>query len=178
MKKIANTIILILYSVSLSGCDQIYRMLHKEGAEEKEIVGDILPLEKNPTIEEVQILLSIYGYNPGKADGVLGRRTRDAIERFQKDNELTPSRFVDQSTWKKLKTFVDNGFILKGKLNIKQLQQTLKVAGFDPGAIDGKVGPKTKEAIMAFQKKHQLKVDGKVGFKTLSALVAYFSMSP
>jgi len=119
--------------IASSGCDQIYRLLHKEGAEEKEIVGLSQPLEKNPNIEEVQKLLDLYGYDPGGADGILGRRTRDAIERFQKDNGLEPTRFVDAKTWEKLRVFVNNGFVKDGELNVSQMQEALKAAGFSPG---------------------------------------------
>ena len=165
-------------AIASGGCDQIYRMLHKEGAEEKEIVGISQPLEKNSNIEEVQKLLDLYGYDPGNADGILGRRTRDAIERFQKDNGLAPTRFVDAKTWEKLRVFIDNGFVKDGQLNVSQMQASLKAAGFNPGLADGKVGPKTKEAIIAFQKAHQLKVDGKVGYRTLSALSDFLPAQP
>jgi len=162
-------------SILLSGCDQLYRLLQKEGAEEKEIIGDVMPLERNPTIEEVQVILDIYGYDPGTIDGVLGHRTREAIRRFQEDNGLEPTRFVDQNTWQKLRIFVNNGFIVDGKLSVTQLQTALKAAGYNPGPIDGRIGAKTKEAINYFQKDHRLNVDGKVGFKTLTALAKYLA---
>jgi len=55
----------------------------------------------------------------------------------------------------------------------KDIQRALKNAGFNPGAIDGKLGPKTKQAILDFQKAKNLKVDGKVGPKTWSELEKY-----
>jgi peptidoglycan hydrolase-like protein with peptidoglycan-binding domain len=170
--------VLLFACFSASGCDALYRLLHKEGAEEKEIIGEVLPLERNPTIQEVQALLDIYGYDPGVSDGVLGHRTRDAIKRFQEDNGLEPTRFVDTNTWQKLKFFVNNGFIVDEALNVTQLQSALKAAGYNPGPIDGKIGAKTKEAIIAFQGNHSLKVDGKVGFKTLTALSQYVAPPP
>jgi len=145
-------------------------MLHKEGAEEKELLGDMVPFQKNPAVEEVQTLLSIYGYSPGKADGVIGLRTRNAVEEFQRDNGLEETRFVDKATWEKLMVFKDNNFIVKNKLNVKLVQTALKEAGFDPGVADGKMGTKTKNAIMAFQKANGLTADGKIGYKTLAKL--------
>ena len=155
---------------SLTGCDLLYRMLHQEGAEEKELLGDMVPFQKNPAVEEVQTLLSIYGYSPGKADGVIGLQTRNAIEEFQRDNGLKETRFVDKATWEKLMVFKDNNFIVKNKLNVKLVQTALKEAGFDPGAVDGKMGTKTKKAIIAFQNSAGLKADGKIGYKTLVKL--------
>src|SRR3989338_661997 len=52
----------------------------------------------------------------------------------------------------------------------KDIQITLKNAGYYTGAIDGKIGPKTKRAIEEFQAAKGLKVDGKVGPKTWNEL--------
>lgn len=46
---------------------------------------------------------------------------------------------------------------------VRALQQSLLARGFDPGAIDGDLGPKT---VKAFQKSARLKADGVVGKKT------------
>ena len=51
-----------------------------------------------------------------------------------------------------------------------EIQTALKSAGFYAGNIDGKIGPKSKQAIEDFQKANGLKVDGKVGPKTWEAL--------
>jgi len=61
------------------------------------------------------------------------------------------------------------------QLSPKQIQRALKTAGFYQGPIDGKIGPKTKEAILKFQKAEGLKVDGIVGKRTLAALNKYLS---
>lgn len=52
----------------------------------------------------------------------------------------------------------------------KEIQTALAKAGFYAGAIDGKIGPKTKKAIEEFQRANGLKVDGKVGPRTWAAL--------
>ena len=57
----------------------------------------------------------------------------------------------------------------------KDIQKALKNAGFYSGAIDGKLGPKTKKAIEAFQKAKGLKADGRVGSKTWSELEKYLA---
>lgn len=51
-----------------------------------------------------------------------------------------------------------------------ELQQQLQSRGFDPGPVDGINGPRTKEAVKAFQKANGLAVDGIVGPKTRAAL--------
>ncbi len=148
----------------------VYRLLQKEGAEEKALVGDIIPFEPNPKIQEIQRLLKLYGYNPGLIDGKLGVNTRNAIAKFQKDNNLPVNRFMDQVSWKKLTSFSSSGLIVKGEVDVSKLQMALSYARFSPGKIDGKMGDRTKVAIMQFQKSKGLQVDGKIGFQTLSKL--------
>lgn len=59
----------------------------------------------------------------------------------------------------------------------KDIQASLKNAGFYSGNIDGKVGPKTKKGIENFQAANNLKVDGKVGPNTWDKLKTYYSSS-
>jgi murein L,D-transpeptidase YcbB/YkuD len=59
------------------------------------------------------------------------------------------------------------------KVTPKSIQTTLKNAGFYSGAIDGKIGRKTKEAIKEFQKANGLKPDGIVGKQTWAKLQKY-----
>jgi len=57
----------------------------------------------------------------------------------------------------------------------KEIQTALKAANFYNGNVDGKIGPKTKRAIVEFQKAKGLKADGKVGPKTLAELEKYLT---
>lgn len=61
----------------------------------------------------------------------------------------------------------------KSRPNAKLIQTALKNAGLYEGAIDGKMGRKTREAIRAFQKANSIPVDGKVGKKTWNVLRSY-----
>jgi Putative peptidoglycan binding domain len=53
---------------------------------------------------------------------------------------------------------------------VRQLQQTLVTAGYDPGAVDGTFGQRTEAAVTAFQQDNGLSADGVVGPDTASAL--------
>lgn len=62
---------------------------------------------------------------------------------------------------------------LTTKDRMRQIQAALKKAGFYKGEIDGKIGPKTRRAIVAFQRSKRLKPDGVVGSKTWEELSKY-----
>jgi peptidoglycan hydrolase-like protein with peptidoglycan-binding domain len=53
---------------------------------------------------------------------------------------------------------------------VKEIQEILKEAGFEPGSIDGVMGGQTRAAIKEFQKKKSLKPTGKVDSTTQLAL--------
>jgi peptidoglycan hydrolase-like protein with peptidoglycan-binding domain len=59
------------------------------------------------------------------------------------------------------------------KPSTREIQHALKNAGFYQGAIDGKLGPLTREAIREFQRVHGLTDDGIVGRLTWAKLSAY-----
>jgi peptidoglycan hydrolase-like protein with peptidoglycan-binding domain len=57
----------------------------------------------------------------------------------------------------------------------QQIQTCLKNAGLYTGAIDGKIGPKSKKAIKDFQAANGLVADGVVGKKTWAKLQEYLA---
>jgi len=61
------------------------------------------------------------------------------------------------------------------KPTTQDIQTALKNAGYYTGNIDGKKGPMTKKAIEDFQKANNLQADGKVGPKTWEALGKYLN---
>ncbi len=56
------------------------------------------------------------------------------------------------------------------EMDTRAIQRRLRDAGFDPGQIDGVVGPKTRAAIREFQRARGLSVDGVAGPRTQAAL--------
>ncbi|MBN1209210.1 MAG: peptidoglycan-binding protein [Myxococcaceae bacterium] len=53
---------------------------------------------------------------------------------------------------------------------VRELQTLLKSKGFNPGGVDGVFGPKTKAAVLAFQRSQGIAVDGVVGPQTWGRL--------
>ena len=60
------------------------------------------PQEQRPAndsqLQEAQRLLAARGYDPGPADGLMGKKTREALKRFQADNDLLVSGKADAQT--------------------------------------------------------------------------------
>lgn len=53
---------------------------------------------------------------------------------------------------------------------VKQLQNALKLLGYDPSGTDGKFGRGTENAVKLYQQANKLEADGKAGHQTLSKL--------
>ena len=63
-------------------------------------------------------------------------------------------------------------------MSVRQIQQWLSSHGFNPGPIDGIMGPKTRAAIRAFQQAAGITVDGIVGPQTTGAMSTYGQSPP
>jgi peptidoglycan hydrolase-like protein with peptidoglycan-binding domain len=53
---------------------------------------------------------------------------------------------------------------------VRQVQQALQKKGYDPGPLDGILGPQTKEAVRKFQDFYGIKASGEINNQTLYAL--------
>ncbi|MBR2924643.1 MAG: peptidoglycan-binding protein [Clostridia bacterium] len=54
--------------------------------------------------------------------------------------------------------------------DVRKMQTVLRQKGFYKGRVDGKFGPATRKAVIAFQKSVSITADGKPGNRTLTAL--------
>ena len=63
------------------------------------------------------------------------------------------------------------------KPTTQEIQQALKNAGFYQGAVDGKMGPMTRNAVQEFQRVHGLTDDGVVGKQTWEKLGSFADLS-
>jgi hypothetical protein len=54
--------------------------------------------------------------------------------------------------------------------DIKKVQQALKEKGYDPGAVDGVMSPRTQQALRQFQQAQKIQATGQLDSQTASAL--------
>lgn len=117
---------------------------------------------------KIQIALRRAGFNPGAADGKWGKKTVNAVKEFQKNHGLAADGIVGKNTWAKLMQY--SAF---SRDKMKQVQQALANAGYQPGPVDGVLGKKSTHALKAFQKSQGLTPDGVVGSFTWEKLQPY-----
>lgn len=134
-------------------------------------------------VAQLQGFLAAVGYDVGPADGVFGPKTLGGLRQFQEGQGLSIDGVVGSQTRSAISrvsavlpaaaVLDTNGRILRPGArgdDVAQLQQILRLAGHDPGAIDGVFGPLTQAAIEDFQESVGVDVDGKIGPVTRSEL--------
>lgn len=57
-----------------------------------------------------------------------------------------------------------------GRDVVRKIQATLQAKGFDPGPIDGVIGPRTRAAVRKYQDHFGIKASGEIDNQTLFAL--------
>ena len=61
-----------------------------------------LPANSSNSVQGVQAALKANGHDPGPIDGVMGRRTQDALRAYQTEQQLKATGRIDQETLDKL----------------------------------------------------------------------------
>ena len=136
-------------------------------------------LESGSSGDQVRTLqkrLKDLGYYNGSVDGSYGESTTAAVMAFQLRNNLTVDGKAGPATQRVLygsKANISYPSMRMGDegSSVKNLQYTLYELGYYDGAIDGKYGQTTADAVRAFQIQNNITpVDGVAGSKTLSKM--------
>lgn len=116
--------------------------------------------------------LADAGYYEGAVDGVYGPVTVASVEALQKANGLPVTGTVDKATAQALQVEL---LALGGAASQESLvataavQQSLKLVGLWPGAVDGVWTPELTDALVAFQTALGVEPTGTVNAATISA---------
>lgn len=138
------------------------------------------PSSVSETVRAVQRELAARGYEPGPADGVLGLLTRAAVMAYQHDKELPVTGEASDGLLRHILLGAHGrDKRSKDKLAppaetvalIKAVQQILAKMGYDPGPVDGVMGPSTRRAIRTFEQEQKLTEKGRISGALLKALV-------
>ena len=132
--------------------------------------------KKGDQVKTLQKRLKELGYYNGSIDGSYGDSTMAAVMAFQLRNNLTVDGKAGPATQRVLygsKANISYPSMRMGDegTSVKNLQYTLYELGYYDGAIDGKYGQTTADAVRAFQIQNKIEpVDGVAGSKTLSKM--------
>ena len=126
-------------------------------------------------VRALQRRLLQAGYAPGPIDGRYGPRTEQAVIRFQAAHGLQVDGIAGPLTFAALSRpsvvlYPGAGYVGHGSGRVRALQRRLLQAGYAPGPIDGRYGPRTEQAVIRFQAVHGLQVDGIAGPLTFAHL--------
>ena len=144
----------------------------------------------NAAVVPMQKRLRELGYPVGKADGYFGSQTYRAVMYFQRVNGISPANGVaDPSTLQLLYSALAKRYngrpvgeeedVIVYRLlywgsegeHVRRLQSALLAAGYTQvRVVDGIYGKWTYDAVVAFQRDHNLLVDGIAGKQTQNAL--------
>ena len=121
----------------------------------------------------LQQSLSDTGYFSGTVDGVYGPSTVDAVQALQKAHGLPVTGTVDKATQEALQSDLQakGGAAAQEELtSTAAVQQTLRLAGFWDGPVDGRWTPALTEALKDFQTELDVPATGTVDAATVAAL--------
>lgn len=128
--------------------------------------------DRGSDVKALQYMLMSRGFSAGATDGSFGPATQRAVKRFQKAKRLKVDGIVGPSTWKIM--HITTGANRGGFNDTKALQFLLQQKHRSSLKVDGKFGPRTKDALRSFQRAHSLKVDGVATDNDWSKLLGHF----
>jgi peptidoglycan hydrolase-like protein with peptidoglycan-binding domain len=141
-----------------------------------------IQLRHDPVVEAVQRELAAAGYYKGVVDGVIGRKTRQAIIAYQQavglETDGRPStdladhiRFTREVAEASLFTgSIEANPDAEIRATVRRVQTGLAELAYSPGAITGELNSETRDAIRAFERDRNLPQTGEISDALLSEL--------
>lgn len=129
-----------------------------------------------PRVAALQVGLRAHGLYGGTIDGLWGPRTERGVKRFQRRAGISVDGIPGPQTHRALgrlgRPMLGSRLLRKGRVgwDVSTAQFVLAWHGFPSGSLDGSFGPRTKAAVIRFQRHKRLVPDGRVGPATIRAL--------
>ena len=142
-----------------------------------------IQLRYDPVVEAVQRELAAAGYYKGSVDGVIGRKTRQAITAYQQADGPRARRqaHADLADHIRFTREVAEASLFTGTIEaspdaeqramVRRVQTGLAELAYSPGAITGEMNAETRDAIRAFERDRNMPETGEVS----DALIAELS---
>jgi peptidoglycan hydrolase-like protein with peptidoglycan-binding domain len=143
-------------------------------------------LRYDPTVENVQRELIASGLYSGEVDGVTGRRTRLAIVAYQRANRLEETGAATPQLVEHIRytrQIADAANMPEARLDgprvlrrakpvdtVTRVQVGLAELGYEPGTINGKLGPQTRTAILNFESDRGIALTGDISATLIAEL--------
>lgn len=150
--------------------------------EAPETTGQTIQLKYDPMVESVQRELAAAGYYKGGIDGVSGRKTRAAIEQYQRTvgisvtGEPSPElaehiRYTRQIAEVSLFTgTIEPDPDAESRARVRRVQIGLAELAYSPGEINGELTNQTRDAIKSFEHDRKMPETGEVTDALLAEL--------
>ncbi|AGA34987.1 Peptidoglycan-binding domain 1 [Thioalkalivibrio nitratireducens DSM 14787] len=130
----------------------------------------LLIAQTSGTVLELQRELNRLGYGAGPEDGLMGARTREAIEAYQREHDLLVDgrasgallshvRATAQARTPAAPVPLPPGFVPVSQL-VADIQEALRSLGYDAPAPSGRLTEATRDAIRAYEADRGLLVSG------------------
>jgi peptidoglycan hydrolase-like protein with peptidoglycan-binding domain len=116
------------------------------------------------------------GYAAGPIDGLFGPITETALVRYQADHGLQIDGIAGPRTLRALTArgvilYPGAGYDPRGSPLVRGLQRLLAKAGYSPGPVDGRFGPRTERAVVRCQTAGRMQVSGIAGPRVFGYLI-------
>jgi peptidoglycan hydrolase-like protein with peptidoglycan-binding domain len=144
--------------------------------------GQTIQLKYDPVVESVQRELSAAGFYKGSVDGVIGRKTKQAIAAYQNSVGLEPDgkpsadlaehiRFTREVAEASLFTgTIETDPNAEARASIRRVQTGLAELAYSPGVINGELTRQTRAAIVAFQRDRKMPETGEISDELIDEL--------
>jgi peptidoglycan hydrolase-like protein with peptidoglycan-binding domain len=123
------------------------------------------PTTQTQMVEGLQRELAVNGFDPGGIDGRFGPKTSEAIRAYQRAAKLPVTGCPSQELLDHVSFHLPKVYSRARPASSTpeiEVQEGLTMRGFYVGAVDGRIGARTREAIKRYQRESNLPVDGQV----------------